>query len=165
MNDKPAYQIMPLPGYAPQIGQLISMMNYTRRTTLRAVQGLNVEQLDYLLDDQSNSIGELLSHITAIEALWQIRSFQCREPDEQEMNEWWVAGKLGDRARQTVKGNPLSFYIEKLASVRDKTLQELNRRDDDWLYAERTVLGKEWQNYFIGFTCLKTKSTIRDKLG
>ena len=40
---------------------------------------------------------------------------------------------LGDEARQKVKGNPLDFYLEKLQTVRDTTLIELKKRDDDWL--------------------------------
>ena len=54
------------PGFTPQIGRLVSMMHYVRSTTLAAVAGLGIEELDYLHDPQSNSIGALLLHIAAI---------------------------------------------------------------------------------------------------
>lgn len=49
--------ITDIPGYTPQISRLVSMMNYARFTTLDAVKNLTQDQLDFLLDSQSNSIG------------------------------------------------------------------------------------------------------------
>ena len=65
MSDTDLFLIAVIPGFTPQIGRLVSMMNYVRSTTLSAVAGLGVSELDYLHDAQSNSIGALLSHIAA----------------------------------------------------------------------------------------------------
>lgn len=65
------YLITDIKGYTPQIGRLVSMMNYVRWTTLEEVEDLNVEQLDYLHDEDSNSIGALLMHFAAVEASYQ----------------------------------------------------------------------------------------------
>lgn len=35
------------------------MMNYARYTTMQAVEGLTIENLDYLYDEEANSIGML----------------------------------------------------------------------------------------------------------
>jgi uncharacterized damage-inducible protein DinB len=65
-------RIEALQGYTPTIGRLVGMLMYARNTTIAAVQGLTVAQLDHLHDDQSNSIGALLAHIIAIEHAYQI---------------------------------------------------------------------------------------------
>ena len=44
------------PGFTPQVGRLVSMMNYTRSVTLETVEGLGDAELDYLHDPQANSI-------------------------------------------------------------------------------------------------------------
>ena len=74
MNDRDLFLIGDIPGFTPQIGRLVSMMNYARYTTLSAVEGLEVYELDYLHDPQSNSIGALLSHIAASEVGYQPNS-------------------------------------------------------------------------------------------
>ena len=48
------------------------MLNYVRFTTLSAVAGLSVDELDYLHDSQSDSIGALLLHIAAAEVGYQV---------------------------------------------------------------------------------------------
>jgi hypothetical protein len=56
----PSFRIEPLQGYAPTIGRLVGMLLYARKTTLTAVEGLSVAELDHLHDESSNSIGALL---------------------------------------------------------------------------------------------------------
>ena len=75
MSERDNLLIGDIPGFTPQMGRLVSMMNYVRSTTLTAVEGLKVEQLDYLSDAQSNSIGALLSHIAAAEVGYQAATF------------------------------------------------------------------------------------------
>ena len=48
--------------------------------------------------------------------------------------------KLGDNARKTIKGNNLDYYLNSLKEVREKTLQEFKKRDDNWLM----TVDKEW---------------------
>ncbi len=44
------YMIGPLEGYSPQIGTIVSMLNYNRSTIIGATKDLSVEQLDHLQD-------------------------------------------------------------------------------------------------------------------
>ena len=88
MNDRDLFLIGDIPGFTPQIGRLVSMMNYVRHATLSAVEGLEVDDLDYLHDPQSNSIGALLSHIAAAEAGYQAATFYARDLNEEERLEW-----------------------------------------------------------------------------
>src|SRR5438132_508913 len=47
--------IGPRKGFSPQIGTLVSMLNWMRNAILQAAQGLTVTQLDYLHDAKANS--------------------------------------------------------------------------------------------------------------
>ena len=85
---KNLYLIGDLPGFTPQIGRLVSMLNYTRSTTLQAVAGLAVSELDYLHDPESNSIGTLLSHIAAAETGYQAATFERRELTSEDRQRW-----------------------------------------------------------------------------
>ena len=95
MTQKVPFLIGDIPGFTPQIARLVSMMNYVRGTTLQAVAGLGVDELDYLHDPQSNSIGALLSHIAAAEVGYQVATFEARNLSEDERLEWGAAIELG----------------------------------------------------------------------
>ena len=133
----------PKEGFSPQIGTLVSMMNWMRFVILRPVQGMSVTDLDYLVDDNANSIGAMLWHLASTERFYQIHTFEGRkwgDWDKVDRDNWAVAMRLGDTARQMIKGNPLEFYLEKLETVRENTLKEFAKRDDDWLMA----VDEEW---------------------
>lgn len=126
----------PKTGYTPQVGTLVSMMNWMRNTILYPVQGMSVTDLDYIHDEESNSIGAMLWHLAATERFYQENTFQGRQWNEWIAGtdkEWILAMNLGNEARETIKGHPLEFYLEKLSTVRENTLKELKQRDDSWL--------------------------------
>jgi len=152
MIESGLYLIGDIPGFTPQIGRLVSMMNYARHTTLSAVADLRVDELDYLHDPQSNSIGALLSHIAAAEVGYQAATFYARELNEEERHEWGAALDLGERARREISGHELDYYISRLEQVREKTLDELARREDGWLEEQTSFgSGQKVNNYFKWF--------------
>lgn len=63
-------------GLQPEFSNLVSMMNYARYTTMQGVEGLTIEELDYLYDKDTNSIGMLLYHMAAIEFYYQIHTLK-----------------------------------------------------------------------------------------
>lgn len=130
-------RIEPIAGYSPAIGRLVCMLTYARSTTLAAVEGLTIEELDYLHDAESNSIGALLAHVAAVEASYQVLTFEERLPSPQESELRSTPLKLGANARRSLRGYPLEHYLERLAAARQITLEMLAARDDDWL--ERSV--------------------------
>jgi uncharacterized damage-inducible protein DinB len=141
-----------IPGFTPHIGRLVSMMNYARSTTLQAVAGLRVDELDYWHDAQSNSIGALLLHIAGAEVGYQAATFDHRDLTAGEQEEWAAAIGLGDRARHEIRGYELDHYLSRLEQVRAKTLIELGRRDDRWLEEETSSsTGTKVNNYFKWF--------------
>ncbi|MCH5715865.1 mycothiol transferase [Niabella hibiscisoli] len=71
--------IGPKEGYSPQVGTLVSMLNYNRSTIIGATKGLSIEQLDYLHDPKANTIGALILHLGATEVFYQANTFEGRD--------------------------------------------------------------------------------------
>jgi len=152
MIKKNLYLIGDISGFTPQIARLVSMMNYIRHITVSAVEDLTVNELDYLNDPESNSIGSLLLHIAAAEVGYQAATFDKRVLNDEEKQVWSTALALGEKARQEINGHDLDYYLNKLEQVRTKTLAELACRDDQWL-DEQTSFGSDNRvnNYFKWF--------------
>jgi uncharacterized damage-inducible protein DinB len=127
------FRLEPLPGYAPTIGRLVGILLYARETTLAAVEGLSIAELDHLQDDTSNSIGALLAHIAVVERGYQCVTFEERTPTPQEQAAWEPALTLGAEGRRLLRGKPLDHYLQELSEVRRLTLEALAARDDEWL--------------------------------
>ena len=128
----------PRDGFSLHVGTLLSMMTWMRQAILYPVKGMSVEQLDYLHDENSNSIGSMLFHLAATERFYQIHTFEGKkwgDFNEQDMKRFDVAMNLGAEARKTIKGNNLDFYLDILKEVRDNTIAEFRKRDDKWLMA------------------------------
>lgn len=126
----------PRDGYSPEIGSLVSMMDWMRSVILGPVKGLTVEQLDYLNDDKANSIGSMLLHLAATERYYQLHTFDGMKWgswNESIKKQWDLPMNLGAEARTKLKGNSLDYYINALAEVRENTHKELRKRDDKWL--------------------------------
>ncbi len=129
-------EIGPKKGYTPQVGTLVSMMNWMRDVVLSPVRGMSIKELDYIHDENSNSIGAMLLHLAATEKYYQLNTFdnmRWGSWDAKISAEWDTPMDLGERGRQMIKGNPLDYYLEKLEQVRSHSLQELAKRDDEWL--------------------------------
>jgi uncharacterized damage-inducible protein DinB len=122
--------------YSPHIGVFVSMMNECRTTTLRHVKGLTIQQLDYLYDKNSNSIGALLMHVCALEVAYQQLSFFERNllDDAHLSAKWRIPLMLGKEAQETLKGNTTDFYLALLKQTRLETLELLKSKDDTWLW-------------------------------
>jgi uncharacterized damage-inducible protein DinB len=131
--EPPSYRIEPLPGYTPIIGRLVGILRYARHTTLKAVDGLTVAELDHLHDQSSNSIGSLLAHIAVVERSYHCLTFEERRPSAQEHASWEPALTLGAEARRTLRNKPLEHYLNELQEARTLTLRGLADREDDWL--------------------------------
>ncbi|MFI8685793.1 DinB family protein [Rossellomorea sp. NPDC077527] len=158
------YKVTELQGFTYQIGHLVSQMDYVRKTTIDAVKGLTIEELDFLPSDDSNSIGALLLHIAAIEKGFQIEIFDGRKPNQQEIAQWGDPYSLGDKGRKNIKGNSLDFYITKLKDVRQKTLEEFAKQNDTWLYENRLWDNHQSNHYFIWFHVFEDEINHRGQI-
>ncbi len=138
------FVIGPLEGYSPQIGTIVSMLNYNRQTVIDTVKSLTMNDLDYLFDAKANTIAALILHLGAIDKYYQINSFEGRqELNDAEKKLWNAAMDLGDEGRRTIKGHEVKYYLDIINEVRQKTLEEFKKRDDKWLLATDPVWSKE----------------------
>lgn len=143
------YMIGPREGYSPRVGTLLSTMTMMRTWVLDNCRQLSMEELDFQIDDKSNSIGAMLLHLAATERYYQLNTFKGMEwgswSDEIKA-EWDVPMGLGQAGRDLIKGNLFSYYEEKLAEVRAITEEEFTNVDDDWLMESEPFFGGEPTN-------------------
>lgn len=138
-------------GFTDQISILVSMMDWMRATVLRSVTGLSEKELDFILDEDSNSIGAMLLHLAATERYYQIHTFEGRDWgdfDKKDTDEYDVASGLGSKGREIIKGNPLSYYTNKLEQVRNQTKSLLKERDDSWLMESTSFFANQPTNNY-----------------
>jgi uncharacterized damage-inducible protein DinB len=152
-------------GFTPEIGRLVSMMDYARHTTEEAIRGLTIEQLDFQLDAKSNSIGMLLYHMSSIERAFQIMTFEERELNDAEWGELGTGIELGDKARAVIQGRDLDYYWSELSLVRAKTLDDLREKDDTWL-EKVTPFGwdEKANHYFKWFHVMEDEISHRGQI-
>ena len=130
--------IGPRKGYSPQIGTLVSMLDWMRAVVLSSVTDMKAKDLDYVHDAKSNTIGAMLLHLAAIERYYQLETLEgikWADRSEAIKQQWDIPLDLGEQARKTIRGNSLDYYLTALQEVRAKSLQELKQRDDAWLMA------------------------------
>ena len=128
----------PRAGYSHQVSILVSQLDWMRRCVLIRLQGLTQEDLDWLPSPDGNTIGALLLHLAATETYYQFHTFEglpWANTSPETKKRFGPAMKLGDLGRRLVKGHELTFYLDTLAEVRERTLLELRKRDDAWLMA------------------------------
>ena len=134
--------IGPKEGFTPLIGTLISMLDWVSDSVIKYNSKLTVEQLDYLFDKDSNTIGSLMMHVAATEVVYQDITFHgLKDFSEANKSKWGIAMELDENARKQIKGNPLSYYKEAIDEARAGTIKGMKERDDAWLLSGET---KEW---------------------
>jgi hypothetical protein len=136
--------IGPMEGYSPQIGTLVSMLNYNRSTIINITKSMTKDQLDFLLDPHANTIGAMIMHLGATEVFYQANTFEGRQDfNDEEKKIWGDAMELGEKGRANIKGHEVGYYIDMITKVREKTLTELKKKDDKWLLAVDPEWSKE----------------------
>jgi hypothetical protein len=108
-------------------------MEWVRDSVIRATKGLTQTDLDFLVDAQSNTIGALLLHLAATDAIYQDLTFHnLSDFSPANKTKFGVAMELGDEGRKQIKGHDLDYYISIITEVRGNTLNEFKKRDDKW---------------------------------
>ena len=162
------YLIGPREGYSPQVGTLLSTMTMMRAWLIDSVKGLSVEELDFQLDEKSNSIGAMLWHLAATEKYYQLNTFYDMEWgtwSDEVKKEWDVPMSLGEKGREMIKGNNIDFYIEKLDQVRAETEKEFAKRDDEWIMKSEPFFGDQpTNNYCKWFHVCEHESNHRGQI-
>lgn len=167
-KDSDLYMVGPMKGYSPQIGTLLSMMNMMRSWVIDTVKNLTPKQLDFQIDEKSNSIGAMLLHLAATERAYQLNTFDGYKwgtwPKEK-MEDWIVAQRLGKNGRKEIKEHKIDYYLEKLKQVRDVTKKEFAKRDDAWIQKSEPFFGRQpTNNYCKWFHVCEHESNHRGQI-
>jgi methyltransferase (TIGR00027 family) len=137
-SSEPLHVFGPREGYSPQIGIFVSQLNWMRHFVLLRLRDLSPEDLDWLPEPASNSIGAQLLHLAATEVYYGLNTFDSlpwgQFPPEVTQR-WNPAMILGDLGRNRIRGHDLQFYLSALEETREHTLSQLKQRDDDWFMA------------------------------
>ncbi|MEO9968010.1 MAG: DinB family protein [Reichenbachiella sp.] len=167
-QEESMYLIGPRKGYSPHIGTLLSTMTMMRSWVIDTVKDLTTEQLDYQIDEESNSIGAMLYHLAATEKYYQLNTFDdipWGEWSDEVNAEWEVPMGLGKEARDKVLGNTVDFYLTKLAEVRKVTEAEFAKRDDAWIMKSEPFFGNQpTNNYCKWFHVCEHESNHRGQM-
>jgi uncharacterized damage-inducible protein DinB len=147
-----------IPGYTPHISRLLSMMTYVRRTTLQAVEGLNVAQIDYLVRPDGNTIGMLLAHMAAVEDEYFLETVEKVEVADS------PALKLGEAGRAALHGQPLEHYLAELKRVRAQTEKGFLELGDEWLHETDMSMGILTSTYFKWFHVFEDEVSHRGQI-
>ena len=159
------YRIKTKGDFAEKLGELVCMLEHSREVTLSEISQLKHNDLDYLANDKSNSIGSLLLHIASIEYVHQVISFEKRDLTKDEYLKWGTASELGDKARKIIKNHPIEYYLGKLSEVRENTITYLKTKEDNWLFEE----GKwdndvSYNNYYLWFHVMEDEINHRGQI-
>jgi uncharacterized damage-inducible protein DinB len=159
------YRINNIGDFSPKVGELASMLEHTRAVTLKEIKDLSEEELDYLIDEGSNTIGSLLLHIASMEVVHQVISFENRDINELELKQWKSALELGEDARKTINKNTVNYYMDELSKVREKTLTHLKGLKNEWLFEEKEWgNGVPYNNYYLWFHVFEDEINHRGQI-
>ena len=138
-------------GFTPQIGIIVSMLNDMKNRVESTVKDLEIDEIDFLLDDKANSIGTLVLHLAATEKFYQVYTFENRMFNDKEKEVWDTRMSMGDEARKKHKGKPISYYLDIYNEVRENTLEYLKEKDDKWLaiVPEGYSMNNHWSWYHV----------------
>ncbi|MBL4707819.1 MAG: DUF664 domain-containing protein [Flavobacteriales bacterium] len=138
-------------GYSPQIGTTVSMLEDLKSRVTSSVVNLSQEETDFLLDDKANTIGAMILHLAATEKYYQVYTFENRGYNSEEKKEWETALSLGNKARASIKGKPMSYYLKKWDAVRKETKKLLKTKDDNWFKSDvkESSMNNHWAWYHV----------------
>ncbi|MEO8609459.1 MAG: DinB family protein [Chloroflexota bacterium] len=110
--------IEPLPGCEPEIGRMLWMMEDARRRTLKTLDGIEPQTLDWQPPANGNSIGTLLYHIAAIEMDWLAVEVMENRLDKSVWDIFSVDVRDTNGRLTVVSGVSLEAHYQRLDAVR-----------------------------------------------
>lgn len=137
-------------GERGRLETLLGELEVARRFTRSIVRDISAEDLAAVPGAGKNSIGAVLSHLVAAEALMRrvttgVPPFPAESEDEDR-----AFGFRGD----PLAGSELSSYLEQMAMARTKTRELFASKDDAWLDTPSTFFGNPANYHYYWFHLL-----------
>jgi hypothetical protein len=124
----------------PELGRWLAALEDGRRDTLRELEGVTPDMIDWYPDAPLNSIGALLYHVALIEADWvatEILELADYPPELKGLLPW--ADREDDGHLWRADGQSLAAHIGRLAGVRDFVLERLRPMSNDDFHRVRRL--------------------------
>ncbi|WBX75880.1 DUF664 domain-containing protein [Tenacibaculum ovolyticum] len=141
----------------PEIESMISMLEDLKARVERIVKDLPQEHVDHLHDVKANRIGALIMHLAAAEAYYQKYTFNKTLINKTNENIWDAGMNLDTKGRDLLQGKPISYYLKIYSNVRQKTIEELRKKDDKWFKSVNP--GKGISNQYAWFHVMEHQSS------
>ncbi|MDW3191891.1 MAG: hypothetical protein R8G66_05990 [Cytophagales bacterium] len=148
-NIQEIFELRSNKNYSPLIGGIVAQLTLSKLLIIKQILNLKIDQLDFTVENHSNTIGTLIKHMIAVEKMHQNIIFFNRRLDEREMSLWGDA-LPGTIDATSIRGNDSRYYFELWEGVRNITLNELQNKDDQWLYEHpKKPFNTMGNNYFL----------------
>jgi len=124
----------------PEVGRWLSALEDGRRDTLRELERVTPEMLDWYPNAPLNSIGTLLYHVALIEADWvitEILELTETPPEIERLLPW--AARDDDRNLSRIDGQDLATHLDRLQGVRDFVLHRLRPMSNEEFHRIREL--------------------------
>ncbi len=137
-------EMKPVEGYSPTIGLMVYMLEDLKERITEEVKDLDQSQVDFLYDENANSIGALIMHLVSTESYYLTATVYERGWTEKEQVRLGMAGELNKKVNAMLTGEPISHYLALWDEVRNNTLAALKSKDDAW-FASNLEEGLNYQ--------------------
>jgi uncharacterized damage-inducible protein DinB len=115
----------------PEIGRWLWAIQDTRRRTLKGLQGLSQEVIDWLPEGGESSIGTVLYHIATVEADW-LYSEVLEQAFPPQVDALFPSEMRDEQGHLTqVLGTRLEQHINRLETLRARLLEAYQRMELD----------------------------------
>jgi hypothetical protein len=123
----------------PEVGRWLSALEDGRRDTLRELEGVTPEMVDWYPDAPLNSIGSLLYHVALIEADWvatEILELTDYPSEIEGLFPW--PDREADRHLSRIDGQSLDQHRARLDATRQWALETLRPMSNDDFHRVRS---------------------------
>lgn len=107
------------------IDYLLGILEDVRATTLQALKNISNQELDWQCKKGWNTIGALLSHISALEHYFRIEYIEERKLTEEENQKWLPALDMGEYLPQLICNRSIGDYVAEFTESRRMLMQAL----------------------------------------
>jgi len=124
----------------PEVGRWLAALEDARRDTLRELDGVTPDMVDWYPDAPLNSIGSLLYHVALIEADWvavEILELTDNPPELAALLPW--PDREADRHLSRIDGQSLDDHRARLDGVRQWALAKLRPMTNDDFHRVRSL--------------------------
>jgi len=137
LDEREVLALDPMAG-DPEVGRWLSAMEDARRDTVREVEGLPDEAVDWRPEGAENTIGTLLYHVALVEADWLLTDILGSDGAGLWPHDWLPFEDRDAEHRLTaVEGESLERHLERLAAVRSLFLGQMRSMSGEELHRVR----------------------------